>query len=129
MDIKGFIEKTKDLNPEEKNQVAARFYCTKCGKPFTYMDAMQDANIEYCMGFGSRYDESHVKMSFCTECFDALLDQLAEKSEGRIFVRPEDEAQSSEPDFASGINTLSYDEVQEIISYQPEGYESEGSRS
>ncbi len=89
-------EKTKDfmmktlfsgMSMEETHEEAAkRFHCTLCGKPFDFWDVQEGLGFKYWMGFGSKYDGEHIKMSFCIRCFDELIDELAPKCVDSPFI-------------------------------------------
>lgn len=56
--------------PDEKH------VCNLCGKQFDALDERENFGFEYHVGYGSKYDLSHMKAHFCIGCFDRLMDAL-----------------------------------------------------
>ncbi len=75
-----FMNRTRNMSLEDKNKEAAKYHCTACGKPFNVWDVQAGLEMEFYMGFGSTYDESHIKAMFCIECFDKIIDALKAKA-------------------------------------------------
>ena len=44
------------------------------------------------MGFGSKYDGEHIRLSLCIQCFDSLIDELAPKCVESPFISGEEYA-------------------------------------
>lgn len=54
----------------------AKVVCNVCGKAFDELDRQENFGFDYHVGYGSRYDLSHLKAHICIDCFDKLMDRL-----------------------------------------------------
>ena len=50
--------------------------CTMCGKQFTTWDSQQGFGFDYTCGHGTRFEDQHIKIDLCCECFDEVMDFL-----------------------------------------------------
>lgn len=50
--------------------------CNVCGKDFDEYDLQEDFGIHTYVGYGSKYDCTHIECDICCDCFDKLYDQL-----------------------------------------------------
>lgn len=50
--------------------------CNVCGKQFDEYDYQEDFGIHTMVGYGSKYDCTHIDCDICCNCFDKLYDQL-----------------------------------------------------
>ena len=48
--------------------------CNVCGKVFDRLDEQENFGFDYHVGYGSRYDLTHLKAHICINCFDRLMD-------------------------------------------------------
>lgn len=48
--------------------------CTMCGKEFDMWDEQEGFGFNYHVGYGSKFDCSHVMVDLCCDCFDELMD-------------------------------------------------------
>jgi len=49
--------------------------CNMCGKPFDTWDLQEDFSVDHMVGYGSKFDESHVSFDLCCECFDKVMEE------------------------------------------------------
>ena len=92
---KDFMMRTlfNGMSMEDTDKEAGKaFHCTLCGKPFDFWDVQEGLGFKYWMGFGSKYDGEHIKMSLCIQCFDRLIDALAPKCVESPFISGEEYA-------------------------------------
>ena len=54
--------------------------CTMCGKTFDIWDENADFQVDYEIGYGSKYDCNHLHMDLCCECFDKMVEFLVTNS-------------------------------------------------
>lgn len=47
--------------------------CNVCGKRFDEWDENCNFSIDTTVGYGSIFDGDRIRIQFCTECFDALV--------------------------------------------------------
>ena len=52
----------------------AKQVCNVCGKVFDQLDEQENFGFDYHVGYGSRYDLTHLKAHICIDCFDKLMD-------------------------------------------------------
>lgn len=52
----------------------AKRVCNVCGKTFDRLDEQENFGFDYHVGYGSRYDLTHLKARICIDCFDKLMD-------------------------------------------------------
>lgn len=52
-------------------------HCNFCGSKLTEWDLQEDLKIETILGFGSYHDGSEIKLRFCCDCFDKIIDCCA----------------------------------------------------
>lgn len=50
-------------------------FCNRCGKPMDQYDKNEQFGFDYYVAYGSRYDLTHVKASFCCDCFDVMIER------------------------------------------------------
>lgn len=50
--------------------------CNVCGNVFDEYDEQENFGFEYYVGYGSRYDLTHLKAHICIDCFDKLMDNF-----------------------------------------------------
>lgn len=62
-----------DLNSRIEKR-AKDMHCTMCGKQYDFFDAQENFRIDQYVGYGSKYDEDHIIMNLCCDCFDRLMD-------------------------------------------------------
>lgn len=48
--------------------------CNMCGKDFSPVDYQEDFCFDRVIGYGSKYDEMHIKFNLCCDCFDKTID-------------------------------------------------------
>lgn len=53
--------------------------CNLCGKEFDVWDEQQDFVISKDIGYGSKFDGSHMRLDMCCDCFDILMDAVIQK--------------------------------------------------
>ena len=107
-----FFKKTRFMSSEDTAKEAAKFHCTVCGAPFDEWDVQESLDLDYWMGYGSRYNGGHFQVSFCINCFDKFLDGLREKGKESPVVRIEDLDDEYGPE---DINAFSEADVNEIL--------------
>ena len=61
---------TYNITPEDT--------CTVCGKKFDICDQQAKFGFDYKVGYGSRYDLTHIRVTFCCDCFDAIIDDISD---------------------------------------------------
>lgn len=59
--------------------IKAKQVCNVCGKAFDELDEQENFGFEYYVGYGSKYDLSHLKVHICIDCFDKLMDSFIPK--------------------------------------------------
>lgn len=48
--------------------------CDMCGKKFDELDAQENFGFHYRnIGYGSCFDESHIDIDLCCDCFDTMM--------------------------------------------------------
>lgn len=47
--------------------------CSVCGKELDFWDEEQRFLIDHHVGYGSIYDEDHIKEQLCCDCLDKLI--------------------------------------------------------
>ena len=47
--------------------------CNMCGKDFDMWDEQEEFGFHHHVGYGSRFDEAHIDVDLCCECFDNLM--------------------------------------------------------
>lgn len=52
--------------------------CNKCGKTFDMWDEQNDFSFHKHVGYGSKYDMSRIELDLCCDCFDELMDYIAQ---------------------------------------------------
>lgn len=52
----------------------AKRVCNVCGKVFDQLDEQENFGFDYHVGYGSRYDLTHLRAHICIDCFDKLMD-------------------------------------------------------
>lgn len=72
---KEYIDKT--WNGERPHRETT---CSMCGKTFDIWDEQEGFGLNYYPGYGSKYDLTHIKAQFCCQCFDNLIDYIADHS-------------------------------------------------
>lgn len=45
-----------------------------CGKQFTTWDSQQGFGFDYTCGHGTKFEDRHIKIDLCCECFDEVMD-------------------------------------------------------
>lgn len=50
--------------------------CNMCGNRFDFWDEQEDFSFQRYIGYGSRYDFSHIDICLCCDCFDKVMDWL-----------------------------------------------------
>lgn len=50
--------------------------CSMCGKEFSLVDYQEDFCFDRVIGYGSKYDEMHIKFNLCCDCFDKSMDMI-----------------------------------------------------
>ena len=50
--------------------------CSACGKQFDIWDKQEDFSFDKHIGYGSKYDEKHIKFQLCCDCFDKIFDKV-----------------------------------------------------
>lgn len=50
--------------------------CTMCGKTLDEDDMFENYSADMHIGYGSRYDLSHIRFQLCCSCFDRILDMV-----------------------------------------------------
>lgn len=51
-------------------------FCTMCAKKLTVWDRQEKFSFDRLIGYGSRYDTSHIRFQFCCDCFDKFMDWM-----------------------------------------------------
>lgn len=52
-----------------------RCTCDMCGREFDDFDAQENFGIHYRnVGYGSKFDESHIHIDLCCRCFDKMME-------------------------------------------------------
>ena len=54
----------------------AKLVCNVCGKVFDELDEQEDFGFDYHVGYGSKYDLTHLEAHICIDCFDKLMDSF-----------------------------------------------------
>lgn len=54
----------------------AEHVCNVCGKRFDEFDEQENFGFDYYVGWGSKYDLTHLQAHICIDCFDKLMDQF-----------------------------------------------------
>ncbi len=122
-EAKEFMKNTllNGMSMDEINKEAGKQnHCTVCGEPFTFWDVQESLGMEYFMGFGSRHDGDHIKIDFCINCFDNLIDELAKKCKISPFVTRCDGDEYDDEDDDGRPGVMTEDEVNELIAYRGE---------
>ena len=70
-DIKEFKELGKEKFFESR---LVSTECTMCGKTLSEDDMFENYSADMNIGYGSRYDMSHIRFQLCCDCFDRILD-------------------------------------------------------
>lgn len=50
--------------------------CNVCGRKFNQLDEQENFGFDYHVGYGSKYDLTHLQAHICIDCFDKLMDQF-----------------------------------------------------
>lgn len=50
--------------------------CNMCGNRFDFWNEQEDFSFQRYIGYGSRYDFSHIDICLCCDCFDKVMDWL-----------------------------------------------------
>lgn len=50
--------------------------CNVCGKRFNRLDEQENFGFNYHVGYGSKYDLTHIQAHICIDCFDKMMDQF-----------------------------------------------------
>lgn len=72
-DIKEIEEKGQDKFLESR---LISTECTMCGKTLDEDDMFENYGADMHIGYGSKYDMSHIRFQLCCDCFDRLLDMV-----------------------------------------------------
>lgn len=48
--------------------------CTMCGRQFTFLDAQEGFGFDYTCGHGTKFENRHIRIDLCCECFDKVMD-------------------------------------------------------
>lgn len=51
-------------------------FCTMCGKQMDVWDRQEKFEFDHLVGYGSKYDASHIRFKLCCSCFDKLMDWM-----------------------------------------------------
>lgn len=54
--------------------MAVKHWCNVCGKEMDIFDAQEKLTIHNHMGYGSKHDGEEIRIDFCCECFDKIVD-------------------------------------------------------
>jgi len=54
--------------------------CNICGKELNEWDLQENFGFDYNVGYGSKYDGEKIRMRFCCDCFDEIIDKLIQES-------------------------------------------------
>ena len=82
----GYVRKQQKLQRQReracrrKEELAATTECTMCGKQFSVSDVQDGWLFDDYRGYGSKYDETHIKFSLCADCMDKVIDHVKENS-------------------------------------------------
>ena len=49
--------------------------CNFCGKEFDMWDKQENFGFNYMVGYGSRFDETELKLDLCCDCFDKMMEE------------------------------------------------------
>lgn len=52
------------------------YVCNVCGKEFDELDMQEDFGFDYKVGYGSKYDLTHLQAHICIQCFDKFMDSF-----------------------------------------------------
>ena len=53
-------------------------YCNKCGRALDIWDVQEDLTIhKEKLGYGTKYDGDTLRLQFCCDCMEWLIDQCA----------------------------------------------------
>ncbi len=99
---------------ETDGEAGKRFHCTLCGKPFDFWDVQEGLGFKYWMGFGSKYDGAHIRLSLCIQCFDSLMDELAPKCVESPFISGKEFAQD---DLLEDTCSMSKKDYRDIVAH------------
>ena len=50
--------------------------CTMCGKTLDEDDRAENYSADMHIGYGSKYDMSHIRFQLCCDCFDRIMDMV-----------------------------------------------------
>ena len=62
---------------DETEKEAQKYKCSSCGKTFDIWDFQEDFSFDKYIGYGSKYDEHHIKFYLCCNCFDKIFDVIS----------------------------------------------------
>ena len=97
------------MSMEDTDKEAGKaFHCTLCGKPFDFWDVQEGLGFKYWMGFGSKYDGEHIRLSLCIQCFDSLIDELAPKCVESPFISGKEFAEDDLLEDTGGMTEKDY---------------------
>lgn len=48
--------------------------CSMCCGDFSLVDYQENFCFDRVIGYGSKYDEMHIKFNLCYDCFDKAID-------------------------------------------------------
>lgn len=51
-------------------------FCTMCGKQMDVWDKQEKFEFDHLVGYGSKYDTSHIRFGLCCSCFDKTMDWM-----------------------------------------------------
>lgn len=68
---------------------AANITCTMCGKQFTFLDSQEGFVFNYTCGHGTKFEDRHIKIDLCCECFDEVMDFVIPRCKQNPFVNDE----------------------------------------
>jgi len=52
-----------------------KIFCNICGKEFDEFDMQEGFGFDYHIGYGSKFDGERIKIVFCCDCFDKIVDE------------------------------------------------------
>ena len=73
------INKVKQIQPHQplKGNKYILNYCNNCGKELDFWDKQENFIIEKKLGYGTKYDGNKLKLQFCCECIDSIIENCS----------------------------------------------------
>lgn len=84
------LQRQSERAYQKKEELAAKTKCTMCGKQFSIFDVQDGWLFDDHRGYGSKYDEIHIKFNLCADCLDKIIDYVRENSINPVFMKEYD---------------------------------------